>query len=62
MYRAGRKKRYVQKGLELVNAKSVICLLQLGAAFGMELNFVLDGDDASQALEAILKLLEKRSL
>ncbi len=51
---------FVQKGLELINARSVLCLLQLAAVFGSELTFILDGDDAKQALEAIQKFLENR--
>ena len=52
---------YIQKGLERVDARSVLCLLQLAAVFGVELNFVLEGEDASQALAAIRKFLESPS-
>ena len=48
---------FIQKGLGLVNARSVLCLLQLAVVFGAELTFIFDGDDALQALEAIQKFL-----
>jgi len=51
---------FVQKGLQMVNARSILCLLQLTAVFGAELTFILEGDDASQALDAIQRLLENK--
>ena len=47
----------VSHGGRTVNAKSLIQLLTLGAIYGTVLEFSADGDDASQAIEAIRKLL-----
>lgn len=55
-----KSKIFIRKNLELINARSILCLLQLAAGFGAELNFILDGDDASQALEAIQRFFENR--
>ena len=48
-----RCKIWIKKGIELVNARSILCLLQLAAVFGTELNFIFDGDDAMDAMDAI---------
>ncbi|NET73844.1 MAG: HPr family phosphocarrier protein [Sphaerospermopsis sp. SIO1G2] len=43
-----------------VDAKSVLELLMLAAECGSELTITADGDDAEQAVQAIMKLVEGR--
>lgn len=42
-----------------INAKSIIGILTLGAAYKTEITFRIDGPDEEQALQAITKLFEK---
>ena len=53
-----KSKIWVQKDLELVDARSILSLLQLAAAVGTKLDFILDGDDASEAMGDIQKYFE----
>ena len=46
----------IGKGGELVDCKSILSLLTLGAAQGTELSLRADGDDAEQALKSISEL------
>jgi phosphotransferase system HPr (HPr) family protein len=41
-----------------VNGKSLIGLMSLGACKGTQLKFVLEGEDADEALETIFRFLE----
>jgi phosphotransferase system HPr (HPr) family protein len=52
---------WVQKGSDLVDARSIVCLLQLAAIFGTELNVILDGTDASEALSGVLNFFSQRN-
>jgi phosphotransferase system HPr (HPr) family protein len=48
----------IAKGNEVINGKSILDLLTLGAGSGTELRLEATGDDASAALEALAKLIE----
>ena len=48
----------IGKDGEMVDCKSILSLLTLGAAQGMELSLSADGVDATQALESIVQLFE----
>ncbi len=48
----------IGKGGELVDCKSILSLLTLGAAQGTELLICADGDDAEDALLSIEELFE----
>lgn len=48
----------VVRGPQRVDAKSIIDLLTLGATQGTELLVVADGDDASEAVEALGALVD----
>jgi len=48
----------VSHGGRSVNAKSLLQLLTLGAIYGTVLEFYADGEDSSQAIEAIRVLLK----
>ena len=43
---------------DAVDAKSILGILQLGAAQGMELAVACDGDDEQEALSAVAGLIE----
>lgn len=49
----------VQNGEE-VNAKSILGLLQLGAAVGTSLSVRCEGDDEGEALEGVIDLFNNR--
>jgi phosphocarrier protein HPr len=48
---------FVTNGYRKVNAKSLLDLLTLGAIYGTVLEFSADGEDASQAIQAIRELI-----
>lgn len=48
----------VSGGGHLVNAKSILGLLTIGAIYGTVLEFSADGEDAPQAIQAIRELLK----
>ncbi len=43
-----------------VNAKSIMGVLMLGAAFGSEIQLTVDGDDEDQAISALEELIMAR--
>ena len=48
----------IGKDSELVDCKSILSLLTLGAAEGTELSLSAEGGDADQALQSISELFE----
>jgi len=48
----------VGKDSELVDCKSILSLLTLGAAQGTELSITAQGSDAAEALDSIVQLIE----
>ena len=51
--------KILKDGLE-VNGKSIMGVMMLAAESGSELEFVIDGSDEQQALDAIIELIEKK--
>jgi phosphotransferase system HPr (HPr) family protein len=49
----------ILKGAERVDAKSILGILTLAAAQGTELTIETDGDDAADALDAMIALLSQ---
>jgi phosphotransferase system HPr (HPr) family protein len=49
----------IVKGNEIINGKSILDLLTLGAGNGTQLVLEATGDDAQAALEALVKLVEE---
>lgn len=47
----------VSNGLRAVNSKSLLELLTMGAIYGTVLEFSAEGEDASEAIQAIRELL-----
>jgi len=50
----------IRHGIQDVNAKSLMGLMTLAAAKGTELEVVIDGEDAKEAMAAIRTLLAKK--
>jgi len=51
--------KILKDGLE-VNAKSILGVMMLAAETGSELEFVVDGEDEQDALNALEELVEKK--
>ncbi len=51
---------YIEKDSEKINAKSIMGLLTMGAAYGTELAISAEGSDAEDAVNALIDLFEKR--
>jgi phosphocarrier protein len=51
---------YFENGSNKINAKSIMGLLTLGAAYGTELKIITDGSDEAEALERLVKLFESK--
>jgi len=49
---------YFEKGNERINAKSIMGILTLAAAYGTKLKIVTEGEDEEQAVLAIVRLFE----
>lgn len=50
----------VRHGEKIANAKSIVGVLKLGANMGAILTIHADGEDASEAVKALLKLFERK--
>ncbi|MCL2479395.1 MAG: HPr family phosphocarrier protein [Treponema sp.] len=51
---------YFEKNSTRINAKSILGIMSLGAAYGNELNVIADGDDEKEAMAALIRLFESR--
>ena len=51
---------YFEKGSDRINAKSIMGILTLSAAYGTELKIQAEGEDEIQAVEAIVHLFETK--
>jgi phosphocarrier protein len=51
---------YIEKNADRINAKSIMGIITLGAAFGTELKIIADGEDENEAVEAIAKLFASK--
>ena len=49
---------YFEKGNDRINAKSIMGILTLAAAYGTEIKIVAEGEDEKQAVETITRLFE----
>lgn len=50
----------LRKGDDSINAKSIMGIITLGAGFGVEIVISADGEDESEAAEAIDRLFKNR--
>ena len=51
---------YFEKGQDRINAKSIMGVITLGAAFGTEINIVAEGEDEEAAVKALVRLFESK--
>ncbi|MCL2411507.1 MAG: HPr family phosphocarrier protein [Treponema sp.] len=51
---------YFEKGSIKINAKSIMGIITLGAAYGTELKIITDGEGEESAAETIVKLFESK--
>ena len=51
---------YFEKGNDRINAKSIMGILTLAAAYGTELKILAEGEDEKEALETIVRLFETK--
>ena len=51
---------YFEKGNDRINAKSIMGILTLAAAYKTELKIIAEGEDEKQAVETIVRLFESK--
>jgi len=51
---------YIEKNSDRINAKSIMGIITLGAAFGTELKIIAEGEDEEAAVESLVKLFESK--
>ena len=51
---------YLEKGSDRINGKSIMGILTLGASYGSEIKVIAEGPDEQAALEAMVKLFDKK--
>ena len=51
---------YFEKGREKINAKSIMGIITLGAAYGTEIKITAEGDDELEAVETLVHLFESK--
>jgi len=51
---------YIEKNADRINAKSIMGIITLGAAYGTELKVIAEGEDEEAAVEALVKLFESK--
>lgn len=51
---------YLERGENRINAKSIMGILTLGAAYGSELKVIAEGEDEKEAVEAFVHLFETK--
>ena len=51
---------YFEKGRDKINAKSIMGIITLGAAFGTEINIIAEGEDEEAAVKALVRLFESK--
>jgi len=51
---------FFEKGSDRINAKSIMGIITLGAAYNTKLKIIADGEDEEAAVNAIIKLFETK--
>jgi phosphocarrier protein len=51
---------YFEKGNDRINAKSIMGIITLGAAYGTEIKIIADGKDEEDAVAALINLFESK--
>ena len=51
---------YFEKGQDRINAKSIMGIITLGAAFGTEIKIIAEGEDEQAAVKTLIHLFESK--
>jgi phosphocarrier protein len=51
---------YFEKDKDRINAKSIMGIITLGAAYGAEIKIIAEGEDEQAAVEALVRLFESK--
>jgi phosphocarrier protein len=51
---------YFEKDGDRINAKSIMGIITLGAAYGAEIKIIAEGEDEQAAVEALVRLFESK--
>ncbi|MDR3167601.1 MAG: HPr family phosphocarrier protein [Treponema sp.] len=51
---------YFEKDNDRINAKSIMGIITLGAAYGAEIRIIADGEDEQEAVDALVHLFETK--
>jgi len=55
-----KSKIYFEKGKDRINAKSIMGIITLGAAFGTEIKIIAEGEDEQAAVKSLVRLFESK--
>ena len=51
---------YFEKGQDRINAKSIMGVITLGAAYGTEIKIIAEGEDEQTAVDMLARLFESK--
>jgi phosphocarrier protein len=51
---------FFEKGKDRINAKSIMGIITLGAAYGTEIRIIAEGEDETEAVDALVRLFESK--
>ena len=51
---------YFEKGRDRINAKSIMGIITLGAAYGTEIKIIAEGADEAAAVQVLVRLFESK--
>jgi phosphocarrier protein len=51
---------YFEKDTDRINAKSIMGIITLGAAYGTEIKIIAEGEDEQTAVDALVRLFESK--
>jgi phosphocarrier protein len=51
---------FFEKGSDKINAKSIMGIITLGAAYGTEIKIITDGEDEQAAIDTLTRLFETK--
>ena len=51
---------YFEKGSDRINAKSIMGIITLGAAYGTELKIIAEGEDEEAAVNTLVRIFESK--
>jgi len=51
---------YLERGRDRINAKSIMGVITLGAAYGTQIKIIAEGEDEQSAVETLVRLFESK--